>query len=76
MKKIQKKYEDSFPFRDFPDILIQFKISNIKIGLMESSFSKIDNYLISIFKAYEKQKIDYIHIDELVISYYLIYFFR
>jgi hypothetical protein len=33
---------------------------------MESSFSKIDNYLISIFKAYEKQKIDYIHIDELV----------
>ena len=33
---------------------------------MESSFSKIDHYLISIFQVYEKQKKDYIHIDELV----------
>ena len=38
---------------------------------MESSFSKIDHYLISIFKTYEKQKKEYIHIDELVFLLHL-----
>lgn len=36
---------------------------------MESSFSLIDHYLIGIFKVFEKEKKDYIHIDELVNIY-------
>jgi hypothetical protein len=64
--KIQKSYEDGFPFKDLHSVIIKYKIINIKNGLMESSFSKIDHYLISIFKDYEKEKKDYIHIDDVV----------
>lgn len=35
---------------------------------MESSFSLIDHYLIDIFKVYEKEKKDYIHIDEIMLA--------
>ena len=40
---------------------MEFKVNNIKNGLMESSLGKIDYYLIELFKPYElKNKPSYI----------------
>jgi hypothetical protein len=54
MKWINKNYDDSFPYKDLPAVVIDYKINEIKNGLMESSFFKIDHYLISIFEKHDE----------------------
>lgn len=56
MKYIKRKYPDeNFPYKELYDTILHFKINAIKNGLMEASLNKIDNYLIGIFKPYEKK---------------------
>ena len=37
LKAAKKDYEDSFPYRNLYELVLQYKLTNVKNGLMESS---------------------------------------
>lgn len=65
LKFIKKKYPQDFPYKDTYNFILQFKINLIKHGLMESSLNEMDFYLRELFKKYEKDKTNLIHISDL-----------
>lgn len=44
----------------------QYKINIIKNGTMESAFTKIDHFLISLFKQYDKDDLGTISLDDMM----------
>lgn len=65
MKVIKKKYPQDFPYKETYNIILEFKINLIKHGLMESSLNEMDLYLRELFKKYEKEKANWIHVNDL-----------
>lgn len=51
---LHKHYDDEFPYKDLPDLVVEFKMNEIKNGLMESAFTKIDHYLIGLFEKHDE----------------------
>jgi len=41
------------PFNELPYVVVDFKINNLKNGMMESSYSKMELYLIEIFEEFK-----------------------
>lgn len=65
MKAIKKKYHQDFPYKETYNVILEFKINLIKHGLMESSLNEMDLYLRDLFKKYEKEKPNWIHVNDL-----------
>ena len=65
MKFIKKKHPQEFPYKETYNFILEFKINLIKHGLMESSLNEMDLYLRDLFKKYEKEKPNCIHISDL-----------
>lgn len=65
MRLIKKKYPQDFPYKETYNFILEFKINLIKHGLMESNLNEMDLYLRDLFKNYEKDKSNLIHINEL-----------
>lgn len=65
MKVIKKKYPQDFPYKETYNIILEFKINLIKHGLMESSLNEMDLYLRELFKKYEKEKPNWINVNDL-----------
>ena len=63
---IRKNFKEDVPYKEVYESVYYFKINNLKNGMMESSYTKIEFYLISIFEPYQdKKKKCYIHIDDM-----------
>lgn len=57
IKIIQKTYDDNvFPYKELYTVLLDYKVYNLKNGLMESSLNKLEIYLRSICEPYDKDK--------------------
>lgn len=65
IKFIKKRYPQDFPYKETYNIILEFKIHLIKMGLMESNLNEMDLYLRELFKKYEKEKANWIHINDL-----------
>ena len=69
LKLAKKKYYDNnLPYLELYNLVIYFKITNIKNGLMESSQDKMDLYLIGLFQKFEEKKKNFIHINNLTMA--------
>ncbi len=50
------------------NIILEFKIQNLKNGLMESSLNKLELYIREICKPYDLENKGYIHCDNLMLA--------